>query len=74
MFCKYYFVRIVLVNSDLNPVVNLLRAWMVSRGYFTKRAMIITERKETAAMYILTTSDKISFEITNNLFNMKSNE
>ena len=41
---------------------------MVSRGYLTKRAMIITERKETAAMYILTTSDKISFEITNNLF------
>ena len=49
-------------------LISLLRAWMVSRGYLTKRAMIITERKETAAMYILTTSDKISFEITNNLF------
>ena len=34
--------------------------------------MIITERKETAATYILTTSDKVSFKITNNLFNMKS--
>ena len=45
---------------------------MVSRGYFTKRAMIITERKETAATYILTTSDKVSYKITNNLFNMKS--